>query len=179
MNTFHRFVLSLSILICFSGILFPQSIDGITVGGTLLKIGMSKSKVLASIDTTDVRIQQIAGVKDAFVIQEKPTQSNPFWNELGIITFRDNRLFSASREWNNSHNDDAISLVRSLISALSQFASTEPKLASIVKYEADQPAFALKGFRITVGEKTIGIQLGSDMKSGKQNALIYEMVEAK
>jgi hypothetical protein len=152
-----------------------QQPKSVVIGEVTLTLGMQKNKVLEAIDSAHLKVVELKsdfyGILDKEFSIDDPVPQKIF----GSVTFKRQRLSSVSREWVNSYDQEAIRLLRALISLVTSSMKEDVVSAKITKIEYDMPDGKTKGFMISLGGKSFNVS-DLDFPSNKQHWVHIEEV---
>jgi hypothetical protein len=136
-----------------------QQAEQIVIGGVPLQIGMAKDTVLSKIAergfslTSGNNLSSSAASPTLFV-REKNDRGD--YDVVGAVTFKDSRLFWASRTWGDE-DAGAAKLVRNLYFLLNSFEKQGNTSCTIETREQESPDLNSKSVDIHCGKRTASL----------------------
>lgn len=163
-------------LLLFSFSLLSQSIFcqeklSMIVGGVELSLGMKRDEVLKQV--RDLKLDSLGN--DAWMILQKNLLTDEF-EVIGHIQFIRGKLYSVSKDWGKSQNEDAAEVLGSLFSALNSVTSKSGTNAQIQTYEQFQPGVSYKYIVIHVNDRSFTIIIDNDSKLKLKSVQVDERI---
>jgi hypothetical protein len=155
------FGLLCGILICCLVVVpaMTQQAEQIAIGGVPLQIGMAKDAVLNKItqrgfDITSGEIVTSGSLSESLFVREKNNRNE--YEVVGAFTFKDSRLFWASRTW-DGQDAGAAKLARNLYFLLNSFEKQGNTSCTIETREQERPELDSKTTEIHCGKRTASL----------------------
>jgi hypothetical protein len=162
------------LLIVTFSISVAQKSKNIEIGDITLTLGMSKTKVLERLHSDSLITKSISD--DSYLIETSASDPIPS-KIIGDLTFKGEKLYSASRSWFMSSEKETVKSIRTLISLVVSSMNSNMVPAKVTKAEQDMPDRKMKQFTLTLGGKSFIISILDLTDLESQSIFIKEVIQ--